>query len=175
IPEYVKSDIMDSKGMHYEETESLDEALPELDILYMTRIQRERFDDANEYERLKGSYILTPEKLQNAKADLSILHPLPRVNEISVAVDRDERACYFKQVLNGKLMRMALILKLLAETDIDENREADVVKNKIRCSNPRCIVSVEQELEHIFKPVDKANGIYRCVYCESQSIEKENN
>ena len=175
IPDYIKQDILDKNAMLYTETKSLEDAMPKLDVLYMTRIQRERFDDANEYERLKGSYILTPEKLQNAKADLSILHPLPRVNEISVAVDRDERACYFKQVLNGKLMRMALILKLLSETDIEENREADVVKNKIRCSNPRCIVSVEQELEHIFKPVDKANGIYRCVYCESQSIEKENN
>ncbi len=175
IPDYIKQDVLDKNAMSYTETKSLEDAMPKLDVLYMTRIQRERFDDANEYERLKGSYILTPEKLQNAKADLSILHPLPRVNEISVTVDRDERACYFKQVLNGKLMRMALILKLLSETDIEENREADVVKNKIRCSNPRCIVSVEQELEHIFKPVDKANGIYRCVYCESQSIEKEKN
>ena len=175
IPDYIKEDVLNKNAMPYTEKKSLEDAMSSLDVLYMTRIQRERFDDADEYERLKGSYILTPEKLQNAKADLSILHPLPRVNEISVAVDRDERACYFKQVLNGKLMRMALILKLLSETDKEENREADVVKNKIRCNNPRCIVSVEQELEHIFKPVDKANGIYRCVYCESQSIEKENN
>ncbi len=175
IPDYIKEGVLDKNAMPYTETISLEDAMPKLDVLYMTRIQRERFDDANEYERLKGSYILTPEKLENAKADLSILHPLPRVNEISVAIDCDKRACYFKQVLNGKLMRMALILKLLSETDKEENREADVVKNKIRCNNPRCIVSVEQELEHIFKPVDKANGIYRCVYCESQPIEKENN
>ena len=87
--------------------------MPELDILYMTRVQRERFFNEEDYLRLKDSYILTPDKLRSAKADLSILHPLPRVNEISVAIDDDPRACYFKQVLNGKYMRMALILKLL--------------------------------------------------------------
>ena len=92
-----------------------EEALPCLDILYMTRVQRERFFNEEDYLRLKDSYILTPEKLRSAKKDLAILHPLPRVNEISVAVDDDERACYFKQVLNGKYMRMALILKLLEE------------------------------------------------------------
>ena len=89
--------------------------MPELDILYMTRIQRERFFNEEDYLRLKDSYILTPDKLKNAKPDLAILHPLPRVNEISVAIDDDLRACYFKQVLNGKYMRMALILKLLKE------------------------------------------------------------
>ena len=113
LPDYIKQDVLEKNNMSYTETKSLEDAMPKLDVLYMTRIQRERFDDAAEYERLKGSYILTLDKLDNAKADLSILHPLPRVNEISVAVDNDERACYFKQVLNGKLMRMALILKLL--------------------------------------------------------------
>jgi aspartate carbamoyltransferase catalytic subunit len=87
--------------------------MPELDVLYMTRVQRERFFNEEDYLRLKDSYILTPDKLLKAKSDLSILHPLPRVNEISVAVDNDPRACYFKQALNGKYMRMALILKLL--------------------------------------------------------------
>ena len=87
--------------------------MPNLDILYMTRVQGERFFNEEEYLRLRDSYILTPEKLENAKKDLAILHPLPRVNEISVAIDNDPRACYFKQVLNGKYMRMALILKLL--------------------------------------------------------------
>jgi aspartate carbamoyltransferase catalytic subunit len=89
------------------------EAMPELDILYMTRVQRERFFNEEDYLRLKDTYILTPDKLETAKSDMCILHPLPRVNEISVAVDDDPRACYFKQVLNGKYMRMALILKLL--------------------------------------------------------------
>ena len=95
------------------ETTDLEAAMPKLDILYMTRVQRERFFNEEEYLRLKESYILTPEKLKNAKSNLSILHPLPRVNEISVGVDSDPRACYFKQVLNGKYMRMALILMLL--------------------------------------------------------------
>ncbi len=174
LPDYIKQDVLEKNNMPFEETASLEEAMPKLDVLYMTRIQRERFDDIYEYNRLKDSYILTVDKLQNAKKVLSILHPLPRVNEISVAVDKDERACYFKQVLNGKLMRMALILKLLSETDKVENREDDVVVNKLFCNNPRCIVSIEQELLHKFKLTDKANGIYRCVYCESQAKEKEN-
>ena len=101
--------------MDFVETTDLENAMPELDILYMTRVQRERFFNEQDYLRLKDSYILTPDKLNNAKADLAILHPLPRVNEISVAVDEDPRARYFEQVLNGKYIRMALILKLLAE------------------------------------------------------------
>ncbi|MBQ1405521.1 MAG: aspartate carbamoyltransferase [Oscillospiraceae bacterium] len=115
VPSYVKQDALKSKGLPYEQTTDLEEAMPKLDILYMTRVQRERFFNEEDYLRLKDSYILTPEKLRNAKADLSILHPLPRVNEISVAIDDDPRACYFKQVLNGKFMRMSLILKLLKE------------------------------------------------------------
>ncbi|MBR5944565.1 MAG: aspartate carbamoyltransferase, partial [Lachnospiraceae bacterium] len=112
LPSYVKKDAIKSKGIPYEQTTDLEGALPELDILYMTRVQRERFFNEEDYLRLKDSYILTPEKLKKAKDDLAILHPLPRVNEISVAVDDDPRACYFKQVENGKYMRMALILKL---------------------------------------------------------------
>ena len=113
IPQYILTDVLDPKGIEYREVSSLEEVMPDLDILYMTRVQRERFFNEADYIRLKDSYILTPEKLKNAKADLNILHPLPRVNEISVAVDDDPRACYFKQALNGKYMRMALILKLL--------------------------------------------------------------
>ncbi len=113
IPDYVKTDVLDKKKISYLETQSLEEAMPELDILYMTRVQRERFFNEEDYLRLKDSYILEPSKLQYAKSDLSIMHPLPRVNEISVSIDDDPRACYFKQVLNGKYIRMALILKLL--------------------------------------------------------------
>ena len=113
IPEHVRSEILDKNGIDYIETTSLDEAMPQLDILYMTRVQRERFFNEADYIRLKDSYILTPDKLKTAKQDLAILHPLPRVNEISVAVDKDPRACYFKQVRCGKYIRMALILKLL--------------------------------------------------------------
>ncbi len=113
LPGYVKKDVMDKNGIPYEETTDLEAVMPKLDILYMTRVQKERFFNEEEYLRLKDSFILTPEKLDNAKEDLCIMHPLPRVNEISVAIDNDKRACYFKQVLNGKLMRMALIMKLL--------------------------------------------------------------
>lgn len=113
IPDYVKQNVLIPKGIEYKELKSLEEAMPELDILYMTRVQKERFFNEADYIRLKDTYILTPERLQTAKNDLCVMHPLPRVNEISVAVDDDKRACYFKQVLNGKYMRMALILKLL--------------------------------------------------------------
>ena len=115
LPSYVKKEVLRAKGIPYAQTTDLEGAMPELDILYMTRVQRERFFNEEDYLRLKDSYILTPDKLKNAKSDLSILHPLPRVNEISVAIDDDPRACYFKQVLYGKYMRMALILKLLKE------------------------------------------------------------
>ncbi len=113
VPRYIISEVLERGGIPYVETTSLDEAMPKLDILYMTRVQKERFFNEADYMRLKDSYILTPEKLRGARSDMSVLHPLPRVNEISVAVDDDPRACYFKQVLCGKYMRMALILKLL--------------------------------------------------------------
>lgn len=112
VPEYIIQEL-DREGIPYEETTSLEDAMPSLDILYMTRVQQERFFNEADYVRLKDSYILNPDKLATAKKDLCIMHPLPRVNEISVAVDDDPRACYFKQVLNGKYIRMALILKLL--------------------------------------------------------------
>ncbi|NLC72286.1 MAG: aspartate carbamoyltransferase [Ruminococcaceae bacterium] len=113
IPEHVRTEILDNHNVPYKELRSLDAAMPELDILYMTRVQRERFFNEADYVRLKDSYILAPDKLFSAKPDLAILHPLPRVNEISVAVDDDPRACYFKQVAYGKFIRMALIMKLL--------------------------------------------------------------
>ncbi len=113
IPDYVKHDVLDKYGMEYVETASLEDSMNELDILYMTRVQKERFFNEADYIRLKDTYVLTPEKLQKAPEDMCILHPLPRVNEISVSVDDDKRACYFKQVLNGKYIRMALIMKLL--------------------------------------------------------------
>ena len=115
LPSYVKKDILDKRGIEYVETTDLESVMGELDVLYMTRVQKERFFNEEEYLRLKDSYILTPQKLTNAKADLCIMHPLPRVNEISVAIDDDPRACYFKQVYNAKIMRKALILKLLKE------------------------------------------------------------
>ena len=113
VPDYVKNDVMDKCGMDYVETTNLEDAMPSLDVLYMTRVQQERFFNEDDYLRLRDSYILTLEKLEKAKKDMCILHPLPRVNEIAVDVDADPRACYFKQVKNGKFVRMALILKLL--------------------------------------------------------------
>ena len=170
LPKYVKYEVLDKNGMEYVETTSLEEAMPKLDVLYMTRIQRERFDSYDEYERLKDSYILTVEKMKDAKPKMRILHPLPRVNEISVKIDDDPRAAYFRQALNGKYMRMALILKLLKEAQ--EGRQmpepVDVVLDELRCDNPRCITSTEQEIIHTFKCVNRENGIYRCVYCEAK-------
>lgn len=116
VPDYIKTDVLDRNAIPYEETTDLLSAMPKLDILYMTRVQRERFFNEEDYLRLKDSYILTPDKLTGAKSDLAILHPLPRVNEIAVAIDDDPRACYFKQVFNGKIVRMALIMKLLEVT-----------------------------------------------------------
>lgn len=113
IPEYLKKDVFEKKGITFTEVDKMEDVMPQLDILYMTRVQRERFFNEADYVRLKDSYILDMDKLKIAKKDLSILHPLPRVNEISVKVDNDPRACYFKQVLNGKHVRMASIMELL--------------------------------------------------------------
>ncbi len=115
LPSYIKKDVLEKKGIPYTQTTDLEAVMPSLDVLYMTRVQRERFFNEEDYLRLKDSYILTPSKLNTAKSDLCIMHPLPRVNEISVAIDDDPRACYFKQVLNGKHVRKALIVKLLKE------------------------------------------------------------
>jgi len=171
LPGYIKKEVLEKCGMQYTETPSLEQMIPELDVLYMTRIQRERFDDLQVYERLKDSYVLTAAKLNSAKSDMCVLHPLPRVNEISVDVDKDPRACYFKQVENGKYMRMALILKLLAEKDCADPAPPieEIEDEKLRCGNPRCIVTSEQELKHLFKCTDKEKGIYRCVYCDAKA------
>ncbi len=115
VPSYVKNESLKKKSIPYRQVTNLEDVIGDLDILYMTRVQRERFFNEEDYLRLRDSYILTPDKMKKARADLCVMHPLPRVNEISVAVDDDPRACYFKQVLNGKYMRMALILMLLKE------------------------------------------------------------
>lgn len=172
IPSFVRYETIEKCGMDYVETASLEEALPSLDILYMTRIQRERFTDPYEYERLKDSYVLTLDKLTIAKSDMAILHPLPRVNEISVKVDDDKRACYFKQARYGKYMRMALILKLLEECKTEKTvpdfDTEDYITDGLTCRNRRCISTCEQELGNIFKITDKNNRIARCVWCEEK-------
>ena len=123
LPDFVKKGVLEENGVPFVETTSLEQCLGELDILYMTRIQQERFLDTAEYERLKDSYVLTEEKMRLAKPDTFVLHPLPRVNEISVKVDNDPRASYFRQTVNGKLMRMALIMKLLDEKNVADRAE----------------------------------------------------
>ena len=170
LPGYIRYNVLEKHNLPYTEVTSLEEAMPQLDVLYMTRIQRERFDSAETYERLKNSYILDTAKMQLGKPDMCVLHPLPRVNEISVAVDDDPRAAYFRQALNGKFMRMALILKLLGEAE-DVTPEAidttGLVYEGFTCRNPRCITSTEQELKQIFRLTDPAAGTYRCIYCEA--------
>jgi len=159
IPDYVKQGPL--ANMEYTEVTDLEKALPFLDVLYMTRVQQERFADRAQYERLKDVYILTPEKMEKAKADTIVLHPLPRVNEISVGVDADERACYFKQVKWGKFMRMALIKLLLSGEHESEDILFGAEKTDKICSNHRCISHTEQEL-----PVYVKNG--RCVWCDEE-------
>jgi len=172
LPEFIKKGVLKKNGMKYSETTSLEESLPELDVLYMTRIQRERFDDVTMYERLKDSYVLTLDKLNLAKPDTCVLHPLPRVNEISVKVDRDPRACYFKQAENGKYMRKALILKLLSKESLNTIEEHNVfLSDKYYCANPKCISKTEQEIENYF--IHDKNDNVRCAYCEVSALEKE--
>lgn len=172
LPGYMKKEVLAKNGMSFVETESLEEAIPDLDVLYMTRIQRERFDRAEDYNRLKDSYVLTAEKMRYAKETMRVLHPLPRVNEISVKVDDDPRAAYFRQALNGKYMRMALILKLLkdAENGVQMPQEDNILVDELFCDNDRCISFTEQEIPHKFKIVNESTGECRCLYCEAKKI-----
>lgn len=125
VPDYIISEVLEEKNIPYEEVESMEDVMGELDVLYMTRVQKERFFNEADYVRLKDTYILDGKKLKNAKSDLAILHPLPRVNEISVEIDDDPRACYFRQVMNGKFVRMALMLTLLKANGAKLNLSAD--------------------------------------------------
>ena len=171
IPGFIRYNVLEREHIPYTEVSSLEEAMPQLDVLYMTRIQRERFDDPREYERLKDSYVLDTQKMELAKKTMCILHPLPRVNEISVKVDDDPRAAYFRQALNGKYMRMALILKLLEEAQRNPIREAldtEGLEYDRVCTNPKCITQTEQELPQLFRCTDKAADIHRCIYCEKR-------
>ena len=163
LPDYVKDEYLASGS--FVETKSLEDAIPELDILYMTRIQEERFQSREEYERLKDSYILTRAKLKDAKSDLSILHPLPRVNEISVDVDEDERADYFDQAECGRYIRMALILFLLKNKNASDVRPKGEENPKLVCKNPHCISRTERGIVRLF------NGD-KCLYCDQTAVRK---
>lgn len=172
LPDYMKHEVCDKNGIPYVEVSTMEEVMPELDVLYMTRVQKERFLDEDEFDRLKDSFILTPEKLKAARPELRVLHPLPRVNEITVEVDKDPRAAYFRQVENGKFVRMALILTLLKWAK--ENPANDGVfypegtlRNELQCSNRRCISNMEN-VDTLFRPCDDGIEKHRCVYCESK-------
>ena len=160
LPDYVKDDHLFTGGCEYVETENLESAIPSLDILYMTRIQAERFESREQYERLKDSYELTASKLAIAKEDLSIMHPLPRVTEINVDVDDDPRAHYFDQAMYGRYIRMALILMLLGTKGIDDKRLEGTRRKGVYCNNPHCISHTERGIKNLFDEYGK------CIYCD---------
>ena len=170
LPEYMRREVCDKYGIDYREVSTMEEVMPELDVLYMTRVQKERFLDEEEFNRVKDSFVLDPQKLMTAKKDMIILHPLPRVNEITQAVDADPRAAYFRQVENGKFVRMALIYTLLQWAEGEPRHtlpepDAEMWHPELRCSNLRCISSTE-EVEPLFRRTD--DGSFRCAYCESR-------
>ncbi len=169
LPDYIKNDVCDRMGIEYRETSELDEAMPELDVLYMTRVQKERFLDEDEFDRVKDSFVLDARRMALGKKRMAVLHPLPRVNEILTEVDSDPRAAYFRQVENGKFVRMALISKLIEWKDDPAHgmpeHEPYFVSAAHHCTNIKCICNNEQ-VEHRFRT--SANGITRCWYCDSK-------
>ncbi len=172
LPDYMLQEMQANSKLTFREVRTMEAVMPELDILYMTRVQKERFLDEEEFDRVKNSFVLNPEKLRTAKADMTILHPLPRVNEITRAVDNDPRAAYFRQVENGKFVRMALILTLLRWAD--ENRPfahtpvfgGEYLVNELVCPNRRCI-SATEDVDQLFRR--SADGTCRCAYCEAKA------
>ncbi len=165
IPDYVKDEFLGESKCDFSETTNLEESIPELDILYMTRIQAERFESAEEYNRLKDSYVLTADKLRGAKPTLSVMHPLPRVNEISTDVDDDPRAHYFDQAEYGRYIRMALILMLLDTKGECDKRTEGEENPELECRNPHCLTRTERGLKKLFS----AN---RCIYCDQTAVRK---
>ncbi len=170
LPSYIKSEVCDRCGMDYREVDDMESVMPELDVLYMTRVQKERFVDEEEFERVKDCFVLDARKMSMAKSDMAVLHPLPRVNEILQEVDDDPRAAYFRQVENGKFVRMALMLRLLewAEKDSLVERPAAEQSTGHTCSNPRCITNTEP-VEPLFHASQTEPDVYRCVYCEAKA------
>lgn len=169
IPDYI-TEMLTEQNIPYEEVIRLEDKMPELDILYMTRVQKERFLDEEEFNRVKDSFVLDPSKLRTAKSDMIVLHPLPRVNEITRAVDNDPRAAYFRQVENGKFVRMALIYTLLkwAEGEklaaVPDLAEGMFIDRSMKCPNSRCI-SATEDVDPLFV---KAGDTCRCAYCEAK-------
>ena len=169
LPDYIKQDVCDRMGIAYKETDDLDSAIPGLDVLYMTRVQKERFLDEEEFERVKDSFVLDCRRMALGKPAMAVLHPLPRVNEILTEVDDDPRAAFFRQVENGKFVRMALICKLLEWKDDPSHpmpaTEGCISDEGLRCSNVKCICNNEN-----VKPKFRVSegGAVRCRYCDSK-------
>ena len=170
LPDYIKQDVCEKMGIEYRETDNLDEVMPELDVLYMTRVQKERFLDEDEFDRVKDSFVLDNRRMALAKQKMAVLHPLPRVNEILTEVDKDPRAAYFRQVENGKFVRMALICKLLEwkddETHPMPQSEEPLIDATLHCTNSKCICNHEKNVQPRFRKSD--NGTTRCWYCDSK-------
>ena len=170
LPDYMLQEMRARSAIEFREVRTMEEVMPELDILYMTRVQKERFLDEEEFDRVKDSFVLDPEKMRAAKKDMIVLHPLPRVNEIARAVDNDPRAAYFRQVENGKFVRMALIHTLLRWADGNRPFERTPVfsepysVNEMECPNRRCI-SATEDVDRLFR---KTGDGWRCAYCESR-------
>lgn len=170
LPSYMKAEVCERYNIDYKEVDNMESVMGELDVLYMTRVQKERFLDEAEFERVKDSFVLDKEKMALAKDTMVVLHPLPRVNEILKEVDDDPRAAYFRQVENGKFVRMALIVKLLEwakqDPSIHSNAPEDAISGGYICPNKKCISNVEN-VDHLFK-IDE-DGVCHCVYCESKA------
>ena len=166
LPSYIK-DVLSARGCEFREVRTIDEVMPEIDMLYMTRIQRERFDSEEEYERQKDVYKLTPAKMRLAKKDMIVMHPLPRVNEIEVEVDDDPRAAYFRQALNGMYVRMALILTTLNNEPSGKPLRTGTVHKDVCCSNKKCVTQTELYLPHSFR---KFGDILICEYCDERIL-----
>lgn len=166
LPDYIKHDVCDKYGMEYREVESIEEVIGELDVLYMTRVQRERFASIEEYERVKDCFVLDCEKMKCAKEKMAVLHPLPRVGEILKEVDDDPRAAYFRQVGNGKYVRMALICRLMEWRDQEMTTHKGVEMESLRCPNPKCICNCEP-VSYKFTLAD--GNVYRCMYCDTKA------
>lgn len=166
LPSYIK-DVLSARGCKYEEVFSLDDAIDKLDVLYMTRIQKERFSSEDEYNKQKAVFVLDNQRMKKAKSDMIILHPLPRVDEIAVEVDDDSRAMYFKQALYGMYVRMALILITLSKDDIHTNILSGVIRKDVCCTNPKCITQTEKYLPHSFI---KVGDIVECEYCDERLL-----
>ena len=167
LPDYIKQDVCEKMGVSYREVRTIEEVMPELDVLYMTRVQKERFLDEDEFDRVKDSFVLDSAKMSLAKEKMAVLHPLPRVNEILQEVDSDPRAAYFRQVENGKFVRMALISKLLDWKDDPAHQmpERPLAEFAGRCTNPKCICNCES-VEPRFRRTDE--GVVRCAYCDAK-------